>query len=120
MKPTASLVNTSRGALINLIALDEALNEGELAQAGIDVYEEEPPPSDHPILHNEKAISRFPSPNHPGFGGQAHHPGLEHDGPDDGFRHAREEVGLSQQVDVVQFAESGVFHTTLELKWMSN
>ncbi len=56
MKPTASLVNTSRGAIINLVALDIALREGELALAGIDVYEEEPPPSDHPILHNEKAI----------------------------------------------------------------
>lgn len=55
MKPTAILVNTARGGIVNLDALDKALRAGELAHAGIDVYEVEPPPSDMPILSNEKA-----------------------------------------------------------------
>ena len=56
MKPTAILVNTSRGGIVNLIALDRALNNGEIAHAGIDVYEKEPPNSDHPLLGNKNAI----------------------------------------------------------------
>lgn len=56
MKKNAILINTARGGIINLDALDTALRQGELAMAGIDVYEEEPPPPDHPILANEKAL----------------------------------------------------------------
>jgi D-3-phosphoglycerate dehydrogenase / 2-oxoglutarate reductase len=56
MKNSAILVNTSRGAVIDLPALDRALREGVIAMAGIDVYEVEPPPADFPLLHNEKAI----------------------------------------------------------------
>lgn len=56
MKNTAVLINTARGAIINLIALDHALREDQLAMAGIDVYEEEPPPSNHPILSNERIL----------------------------------------------------------------
>jgi D-3-phosphoglycerate dehydrogenase / 2-oxoglutarate reductase len=55
-KSTAVLVNTSRGGVVNLIALDEALKQGKLAMAGIDVYEIEPPAADSPLLHNPKAI----------------------------------------------------------------
>jgi len=56
MKKTAILINTARGGIVNLRALDRALREGEIAHAGIDVYEEkEPPDPDFPLLHNENA-----------------------------------------------------------------
>ncbi len=48
MKPTAYLVNTSRGAVVNEQALAEALNTGVIAGAGIDVLETEPMPADCP------------------------------------------------------------------------
>jgi len=56
MKSTAILVNTSRGGIVNLEALNDALNQGKLAMAGIDVYEQEPPAADHPLVTNPKAI----------------------------------------------------------------
>ena len=48
MKPTAYLINTSRGPIVQEAALIEALRSGKIAGAGIDVYDSEPPPSDHP------------------------------------------------------------------------
>jgi len=50
MKPDAVVVNTSRGAVIDTIALADALQQGKLWGAGLDVYETEPVEMDHPIF----------------------------------------------------------------------
>ncbi len=50
MKPTALLVNTARAGLVDVEALEAALEAGEIAGAGIDVAAPEPPPADAPIM----------------------------------------------------------------------
>jgi phosphoglycerate dehydrogenase-like enzyme len=57
MKPTARLVNTSRGPIVVEAALVDALNEGRIAGAAIDVFDQEPLPPDHPFRRLPNALA---------------------------------------------------------------
>jgi D-3-phosphoglycerate dehydrogenase len=57
MKPTAFLVNTARGGIINEKDLHAALTAGTIAGAGLDVFEAEPTPKDNPLLKLPNVIS---------------------------------------------------------------
>jgi len=56
MKSGALLINVARGGVLDTDALIRALNSGHLGGAAIDVYDQEPPPADHPLLTCEQVI----------------------------------------------------------------
>ncbi|MDX1612893.1 MAG: D-glycerate dehydrogenase [Candidatus Promineifilaceae bacterium] len=56
MKPTAVLINTARGPVIDSAALERALREGWIAAAGLDVTDPEPLPADHPLYQLENCL----------------------------------------------------------------
>jgi phosphoglycerate dehydrogenase-like enzyme len=56
MKNTAYLINIGRGAIVDLSDLTDALQQGVIAGAGLDVFETEPLPEDHPLWEMENVI----------------------------------------------------------------
>jgi D-3-phosphoglycerate dehydrogenase len=56
MKPGALLINTARGPIVDTAALVEALESGHLGGAGLDVFDIEPLPADHPILRCQQVV----------------------------------------------------------------
>ncbi len=56
MKPTAFLINTSRGPVVDQAALTDALRQGTIAGAGLDVFEQEPTAADEPLARMDNVI----------------------------------------------------------------
>ena len=56
IKPGAIVVNAARGSLIDPAAARAALNDGRLGGLGLDVYDPEPPPSDHPLIGHPRVV----------------------------------------------------------------
>lgn len=56
MQPTATIVNTSRGPVIDEAALIRALSSGAIAGAGLDVFDQEPPPADNPLFALDNVV----------------------------------------------------------------
>jgi phosphoglycerate dehydrogenase-like enzyme len=56
MKPSAILINTARGPIVNEAALIDALTNGRIAGAGLDVFDVEPLPAEHPLRGLQTAV----------------------------------------------------------------
>ena len=74
MKPTAVFINTARGPIVDQEALADALRNGTIFAAGLDVTDPEPLPPDHELLHLPNCVDR---PAHR----QRHGPHPQRDGP---------------------------------------
>ena len=59
MKPGAVFISTARGGIHDEAALSEAMRSGHLSGAGLDVWDEEPPPLDHPLLGMDNVVATF-------------------------------------------------------------
>jgi D-3-phosphoglycerate dehydrogenase len=57
MKPQAYFINTARGFIHDEAALAEAIGQKKIAGAGLDVWEKEPPPQDHPLLRFDNVLA---------------------------------------------------------------
>jgi D-3-phosphoglycerate dehydrogenase len=57
MKKGVRLINCARGGIIDELALAEAIKSGRVAGAALDVFEQEPPPKDHPLLQLEQVVA---------------------------------------------------------------
>ena len=57
MKPNAYFINTARGRIHDESALLDVLTSGRIAGVGIDVFDVEPPPPDHPLLHLDTVMA---------------------------------------------------------------
>jgi D-3-phosphoglycerate dehydrogenase / 2-oxoglutarate reductase len=57
MKQNVRIINCARGGLVDEHALLEAITEGKVAGAALDVFEEEPPPADHPLIMRDEVIA---------------------------------------------------------------
>jgi D-3-phosphoglycerate dehydrogenase len=57
MKRGVLIVNAARGGIVDEEALAQAIDQGIVAGAALDVFVEEPPPADHPLLHNDRVIA---------------------------------------------------------------
>ncbi len=62
MKPGSFVVNTSRGGVVDVLAVLDAVTSGHLRGGAIDVLETEPPPPDHPL------VAAWRDPSHPAHG----------------------------------------------------
>ncbi len=59
MQPGAMVINTARGGIVDELALADALKSGHIGAAGIDTWNDEPPPLDHPLLQFKNVIATY-------------------------------------------------------------
>ncbi|NUM75454.1 C-terminal binding protein [candidate division KSB1 bacterium] len=98
MKATAILINTARGALVDTVALAQALREGTIAAAGLDVFEPEPLPDDHPLRFCERAVLT----SHIAWYSERSVPALQRKAAEEIVRGLRGEA-LKNQINIIKY-----------------